>query len=54
MIPLRRGAKIVIIARTKLDLTALKADCPGLIRTPLTEAHFPRPKLLKDYLGTSR
>ena len=53
MIPLRRGV-IVIIARTKLDLTALKAVCPGLIRTPVTEANFSLTQLLKDYLGTSR
>ncbi len=27
----------------------VNAVCPGLIRTPLTEAHFSNPKLLKDY-----
>jgi len=27
----------------------VNAVCPGLIRTPLTEAHFSQPELLKDY-----
>jgi NAD(P)-dependent dehydrogenase (short-subunit alcohol dehydrogenase family) len=27
----------------------VNAVCPGLIRTPLTEAHFSKPELLKDY-----
>src|SRR6266567_2503194 len=27
----------------------VNAVCPGLIRTPLTEAHFLNPELLKDY-----
>lgn len=27
----------------------VNAVCPGLIRTPLTEAHFSSPELLKDY-----
>src|SRR5260370_7257519 len=27
----------------------VNAVCPGLIRTPLTEAHFSNPELLKDY-----
>ena len=27
----------------------VNAVCPGLIRTPLTEAHFSQPDLLKDY-----
>ena len=27
----------------------VNAVCPGLIRTPLTEAHFANPELLKDY-----
>jgi NAD(P)-dependent dehydrogenase (short-subunit alcohol dehydrogenase family) len=27
----------------------VNAVCPGLIRTPLTEAHFSNPALLKDY-----
>ena len=27
----------------------VNAVCPGLIRTPLTEAHFSQPELLRDY-----
>lgn len=27
----------------------VNAVCPGLIRTPLTEAHFSNPEILKDY-----
>lgn len=27
----------------------VNAVCPGLIRTPLTEGHFSKPELLKDY-----